>query len=479
MTDSNSKSSWVDYVIFGLSIFLVFCLIFESRIELPSLVGWLGRWHPLILHFPIVFIIITVFLGFTKMTFPKLLLEIMVISVLVTAISGFFLGKEAGEKGDLLFWHQWLGAGLAFLLVIFYQVERRLFGKAIVKKAFLVVMLVLVSLTGHYGGMVTHGEDYLALPTSKNSKKLPENPLIYAHVVAPILEDKCVSCHNPNKQKGALLMHNLEGLFKGGEHGNTLVSGNPDESELIKRLHLPLEEEEHMPPEGKTQLDSDEIAILERWIALGASDTLKYASLSPTEPLQSLVKNLMEPSAGDRWKELPIVADSTLQNLASDYLTITRMAGNSNALSIDVYLPPEYDSKPILDLERIAVNIVEFDLSGIPIGAEEVNLLTKCANLEWLELDKTPITNQDLGQLKSLTNLTLLKLYETSVTDESISTLLAFQNLKRLYIWGTKISSEGLEELTNQKPSVKIDNGMDNEIKDFFVSKDTLSAKEK
>lgn len=479
MTDSNSKSSWVDYVVLGLSIFLAFCLIFESRIELPSLVGWLGRWHPLILHFPIVLIIITIFLGFTQKTFPKLLLEIMVISVLVTAISGFFLGKEAGEKGDLLYWHQWLGAGLAFLLVIFYQLERRLLGKAIVKKTLLVVMLVLVSLTGHYGGMVTHGEDYLALPTSKKSKKLPENPLIYAHVVAPILEDKCVSCHNPNKQKGELLMHNLEGLLKGGEHGNTLVSGNPDESELIKRLHLPLEEEEHMPPEGKAQLDFDEIAILERWIALGASDTLKYASLLPTEPLQSLVKKIMEPSAEDRWKELPIVADSTLQKLASDYLTITRMAGNSNAVSVDVYLPPEYDSKPILDLERIAENIVEFDLSGIPIGSEEVNLLAKCTNLEWLELDKTPITDQDVRQLIALKNLSLLKIYETSVTDESIVALQSFENLKRLYIWETKISSEGLKELTNQKPNVKIDNGMDNEIKDFFVSKDTLSVKEK
>ena len=98
-----SKSRWVDYVVLGLSVFLIFCLLFESYIELPRLVSWVGRWHPLVLHFPIVLLLIAIFLGLTGKKVPHLLLTVGVLSALITAVSGFFLGKDALVKGDLLF----------------------------------------------------------------------------------------------------------------------------------------------------------------------------------------------------------------------------------------------------------------------------------------------------------------------------------------------------------------------------------------
>ena len=119
----STKIKWVDYVVFGLSLFLIFCLVFDSYIELPRLIAWLGRWHPLVLHFPIVLLLLCVFLGLTNKKIPKLLLTLAVIFALVTAISGFFLGKETGAKGDLLFWHQWLGGGLALLAAMWYWLD--------------------------------------------------------------------------------------------------------------------------------------------------------------------------------------------------------------------------------------------------------------------------------------------------------------------------------------------------------------------
>ena len=307
--------------------------------------------------------------------------------------------------------------------------------KKVYTKAIQVVLIGLVAITGHYGGMVTHGEDFLALPLEKRQEKIPENPIIYADVVTRILDDKCVSCHNPNKQKGQLLMTSLSELLKGGESGSTLVPGDPEESELIKRLHLPADDEDHMPPEGKTPLNGNEIAILERWVALGASDTLRLDQLRKTEPLAGLIKGMMEPDPLEKWAKLPKVADSTLQNLSSDYLTIKRMASNSDALSVDVYLPPEYDSKPITELKRVANNIVELDLSGLPVGQEEMAFVASCINLEWLELDKTPITDTEVEKLINLKNLALLKVYETSITDKSTSIFKNLPNLKNLYLW--------------------------------------------
>ena len=473
MAQKNS-TPWVDYVIFGLTVFLVFCLIFESFIDLPSLVAWLGRWHPLILHFPIVLLLMAAVIGLFNQIVPKLLLTIATLSALVTAITGFFLGTESVPKGDLLFWHQWMGAGVAILAVVWYWLSTNHLQQTYLVKGIQVVLILLVGLTGHYGGMITHGEDFLALPRSKKLEKIPDDPLIYEHIVYRVLDNNCIGCHNPNKKKGELLMTSISELIKGGESGPALVSGDPEKSELIRRLHLLVEDEEHMPPDGKKPLTDDEIQILERWIALGASDTLKLSHLDNSEPLVGMVKKMMDSGTKNSWAKLPKVADSTLQNLASDYVTIKRIASNSQALSISVYLPPEYDSKNITDLKRIANNIVELDLSGIPLGEKEMELVAMCKNLEWLEVDRTPITDAEFAKITGLENLRVLKAYETGISDESVAILKDFKGLKSLYVWDTQMSDQGLSELREAMPNLHLDYGIDPELKMEFIEKDTI-----
>ncbi|WP_149276797.1 c-type cytochrome domain-containing protein [Pareuzebyella sediminis] len=474
-----SKSLWLDYVILGLSIFLIFCLLFDSYIELPVILAWLGRWHPVVLHFPIVLLLIAVFLGLTGKTVPRVLLLAGVLSALVTAISGFFLGKEALVKGDLLYWHQWLGGGVALLASLWYALYGTRQGQGIYVKGIQVGLLIFIGLTGHYGGMVTHGEDFLALPADRKKNEIPENPNIYEHLVAVILDEHCVSCHNPNKQKGELLMNNYADLIKGGESGKTIVFGAPEKSEMIRRLHLPTEDEEHMPPDGKKPLNENEIKVLERWIALGASDTLRLNHVANTEPLVGLVKEMRAPDPMEKWLDLPQVADSTLKNLSSDYLTIERIAGNSNALSIDMYMPPEYDSSVITNLQRVANNIVELDLSAIPLGDEEMAVIGSFTNLEWLEIDKTPISDKQMENLASLKKLRLLKVFESSITDKSIPVLKNLTSLKNLYIWETGISASTLDELQRQRPGLSIENGFDKDISAFFTAADSIPKKEK
>ncbi|MFK5973981.1 MAG: hypothetical protein QM485_11990 [Flavobacteriaceae bacterium] len=470
-----SKNRWVDYSIFGLSVFLIFCLLFEANIELPVLVAWGGRWHPLILHFPIVLLLISIFLGLTGKNIPRKLLTVAVVSALITAISGFFLGKESVIKGDLLFWHQWLGGGMALLSAIWYWLQGLQLERTIYTKALQLVLLLLIGATGHYGGMVTHGEDFLALPTPKNQDKIPDNPLIYEHVVGRILENKCVSCHNPNKQKGELVMNSLDGLIKGGEVGNTIVPGDSEKSELIRRLHLPQDDDEHMPPEGKKPLSDTEIGILERWIALGSSDTMRLEHFESSEPLVALVKELMEPDPMEKWVHLPKIADSTLQHLSSDYLTIDRVANNSDALRIVAYLPPEYNPEYILALSRVALNIVELDFSGLPIGAQEIEMVASCVNLEWLELDRTPISDSEIDALKTLSKLRLLKVYHTSIGDSSIQVFQKLENLRRLYLWETNISQQALAELKLVKSGLLVNDGITEELKLFFAASDSIA----
>lgn len=471
---NTTRSRWLDYTIFGLSVFLIFCLIFESYIELPNLVAWLGHWHPVVLHFPIVLLLIAIFLGLTGKSIPSIILTIATIAALITAISGFFLGAASGGQGDLLFWHQWLGGGTAILAVLWYWLESSGLGQKVYSKGIQVVLAGLILFTGHYGGMITHGEDFLAIPSINSDAEIPENPLIYGDIVTRILDEKCVKCHNPNKKKGELLMTSITHLLKGGESGPSIIPGNSEESELIQRLHLPLTDEAHMPPEGEKNLTTSEIQILERWIVLGASDTLLLSHLDNSEPLFALIADMRIPDPIEKWTALPKVADSTLVRLSSDYVTITRLASNVDALGVNIYKPPTYSKELMLHLKPIAANIVQMDVSGLPIGKEELGLIASFSNLEWLEVDQTPISDSEVDTLRVLKKLKTLKIYDTGVGDKTLEVLKELENLDQIYLWKTEVSERALEKLKLERPSLLINTGIDQEIQASFEKRDSI-----
>ncbi|MEH6682549.1 MAG: c-type cytochrome domain-containing protein [Sediminicola sp.] len=470
-----NSGRWANFPIFGMTVFLVFCLLFESFLELPPLVGWLGHWHPLVLHFPIVLLLLVCIMGLLGKKVSTLLLTVTTLSALLTAITGFFLGSKALPKGNLLLWHQWLGAAVALLAVIWYWLRQNRLDKRPFASIIQVILIVLVGITGHYGGMVTHGEDFLALPIGNEGDKIPEDPFIYGHVVVPILENKCVSCHNPNKRKGELLMTDLDQLLIGGGTGPAIVANVPEKSLLLQRVHLPVDDEEHMPPDGKEPLTEEEIAILERWIALGASDTLRLTHLKADEPLSTLIKKQLMPQDGNEYRSFPKMADSVLLRLGTDYLTLQRISANSNALAVAVFLPPQYDPSILEGLREVALNIVSLDLSGLPLGPQEMEIVSLCRNLERLELDRTLVNDAGFKGLQGLTKLKLLKAYDTDLTDASMAVLQQMEGLQQLYVWDTQISGAALSQLKDRLPALQINTGIDPGIKESFIQGDTVS----
>ncbi len=103
----------------------------------------------------------------------------------------------------------------------------------------------------------------------------------FARDIQPLLETRCLECHNPNKVKGKLLMDTLANLIKGGEKGAAIVAGQPEKGELIKRVTLPKGDDDIMPPKGEP-LTAAQIAAVKQWIAGGAKvpDGLVMASKS-------------------------------------------------------------------------------------------------------------------------------------------------------------------------------------------------------
>ena len=89
----------------------------------------------------------------------------------------------------------------------------------------------------------------------------------FENEVRPILANRCYECHGEKKQKGGLRADHIGYLKAGGDTGPALVPGKPEESPLIEAVRYK-KSDFQMPP--KEKLPDSEVAILEKWIQLGA-----------------------------------------------------------------------------------------------------------------------------------------------------------------------------------------------------------------
>ncbi|MCA8952147.1 MAG: hypothetical protein KDE27_21740 [Planctomycetes bacterium] len=248
----------------------------------------LGRCHPLVLHLPLGLIPALVLLEFgaplLRRDSPRgpiaALAWLNAVGAALAAVTGLLLASENDSTGELLGNHKLAGIALGALCVISAiaaSVRRR--GPF---RVLLLLSFVVMLPTGHLGGSITHGKDFLFEPLEHSRTAKPPTPTgdngtepapigsEYERVIAPILERTCSKCHNPDKTKGELLLTTPEGIQRGGENGTVLVAGKPDESELLVRCLLPLDDDDHMPPEDKPQPSAEELAALRAWIAGGA-----------------------------------------------------------------------------------------------------------------------------------------------------------------------------------------------------------------
>ena len=115
-----------------------------------------------------------------------------------------------------------------------------------------------------------------------------------------IFEGSCLICHGSDGAYRETLLMEHDALIEGG----TVVPGNPNASELYKRLLGPTESGAQMPF-GQPQLPAQSIDTIRRWIVAGAPDwatipTTNSRFISPGEILKSIETHLNTLSAFDR-----------------------------------------------------------------------------------------------------------------------------------------------------------------------------------
>ncbi len=436
----------------------------------------LGRFHPLLVHLPIGVLMMAVLFHWLSDN-PKygvspqavrLLYGIGIGGALLSSITGFLLSNSGDYEGSTVALHMWLGIfTTALSLLVFARVAQQ---KKDAKWLSLLLLLFL-SLTGHFGGSLTHGDDYLtAAWIAEEKDAVAVKPIadvqqaaVYADVVQPLLQSKCYSCHGAQKKKGGLRMDTEAYLLKGGKGGEIISSGNAAESELIKRLLLPREDEDHMPPKQKPQLTEHQVALLHWWIEQGAPFDKKVAQLKQPQQLKPILAALQVGGSAPAAavipaRKVPPADAKAIKALQDKGVVVLPMDKESPWLALNFVTArfTDADASLLLPLKE---QVLMAKLNGIPIGDATLAALAQCTNMTVLQLNNTKITDVGLAKLQALSNLRSLSLVGTSVSAQGVAALRHLRQLQNLYLYQTGAGGKEALKLRTLFPKTALDTG--------------------
>lgn len=278
-------------------------MIFETLSELWI---WqlLGRMHPLIVHFPIGALLIAFFLEMLTMggKRPELrsgirwLVYIGTGTALLAVFFGLMLAYGGNYSETTLFYHQWGGITTAVLgsaaSWFVYRAGRT--GKKrdlnLYRGALATTVLVL-TVAGHFGASLTHGDDYITSVLPWNYDSIAEGEFdellteVSQHMemgdlsethknelnvgVRRIFASSCYRCHDSNEAEGGLVLNSEEAVMEGGDDGPIITPGQPGDSELMRRITLPKGHDDVMPQKGSS-LTEGQVELIRTWIEVGA-----------------------------------------------------------------------------------------------------------------------------------------------------------------------------------------------------------------
>ena len=423
-------------------------------INMENVSQFIGRFPPLLVHLPIGILLVAILFDAMAKTKRFQQLEGAVIMLYLlgglgatfSCLTGFLLSSSGDYEGSTLLRHQWLGISVAVVsFVIFYLRGKEVYQKSLVAKVCPLLLFIGISITGHLGGTMTHGDGYLLeyapapIQTVFGVREVQaevitniQEALVYEDLIVPLLREKCYKCHSDKKQKGKLRLDSPDFITMGGKSKTAILApGLPDESELIRRLHLPVSDKKHMPPKRSEALTDAQVQLLEWWIQTGASYDASVQQLPQEEAIKSVLVGLE-----GRRSEVLVEEDT-------EYPKVKINPADAKAIAalqaIRAVVLPVGQGNPLLSVNFI--NVAQ-------TGAAELALLEPIReHIVWLRMSDTDLDDSELAQLATFPNLTKLYLDDTQVTDAGIGTLTQLSHLRFLNLVGTQVSYAGLAQL--------------------------------
>ena len=447
---------------------------------MQDLVYFLGRFHVLALHLPIGMVLLTALVHWLsprhsprEQVLP-LLWGITALSAILTVALGLLHFSEGGFDGPSGTAHRAWGIGFTagtvivwFICLFNIRLYREWGGYACL------LLLVAVTMTGHYGGNLTHGSTYLVEYAPQGLRNLagmaPQREAVttlmaadpYLDVVAPMLDQHCGNCHNADKQRGQLDLSSLDALMVGGESGAVVLPGNARGSDLYRRVTLPQSHDDFMPAEGKTPLTESQVQILGWWIDAGLPVNTTLGSVGPNQEITALLAvelGLASPPLMPAARRYPAVSETVLANMTDLGWLVRPLAADSNGLVIGVWAPGQPVTREMLEaLSSAADAVVELNMASAGLHDDMLAALSDMPALEVLNVSNNGIGDEGLAIIGGYNALRVLNLYgNPAVTDAGLARLAALENLESLYVWGTATTTEGSNALQAALPDLVI-----------------------
>jgi uncharacterized membrane protein len=429
----------------------------------------IGHFHPLLVHLPIGILLLAFvlecmarWLGHAQLK-PAIRMAILLGlgAAVLSALSGWMLAEEGGYEEALLEKHRWWGIGTLGLFGLLWVLKDSRWYFPL----FSLAVLALTA-TGHFGGSLTHGSGYLFEAKTTENPAIstptpvfsPETP-IFKSIIQPILQEKCVSCHRPEKQKGKLLLTSEEGIAAGGKHGKIIVQGQPDSSNMLLRIRLPLHHDDHMPPSGKSQLSALEIKLLAWWIETGA-DFQALVKDKPLPPdLQQAILDAQAPPENPVFSlKISNASPQAIERLRSLHISVQALAPDKPWLSVSLAGQKSISAKHWSALESVADQLIALDLSHTDVN-DKALASRNFPHLNRINLAHTAVSNAVLPFLEKSAYLESVNLTNTLVDNGLQAIFPKLKQLKTVYVWQTKTTADAMASWQKQYSKLQIESG--------------------
>ena len=289
--------------------------------------------------------------------------------------------------------------------------------------------------------------------------------------VLPILQDRCIECHKaPYEQNGKLKEPKAGLRLDGGAHilhgsddGKVITPNHPSESPLYKRITLPSDDDDVMPPKGDP-LTTSQQEVIRKWIAQGVDFGTWVGATDGTEKFAELVKAKVKYSPAhhkfydEMAKGLKPLSEDVLRRVRESTGALVRPIGIGNPL-LEVRFLAESASSGDKDLAKLAPlrqHLCKLDLSRTRVTSECFATLKTFPRITRLDLRETKISDANLEGLAQLKYLSYLNLGGTEVGDAGLRKLLKCEKLQEVYLWKSSVTRLGVEGFRRRVPGLKI-----------------------
>jgi uncharacterized membrane protein len=447
---------------------------------------FLGRFHVLVLHLPIGIVLVAVALDFVARReryrelarAAPLLWGAAALSAVVTVTLGYLHFAEGGFAGPSGYAHRLFGTLTAVVIVLGWWLAVRGPARSWPRLATGLVALALLTITGHYGGNLTHGPtffiEYAPAPLrwllgAAEQRPRPTSVAAadpYLDIVQPLLEQRCGTCHNASKRSGSFTIATYESTLAGGDTGLAVVPRNLTASELYWRITRAPDDEDFMPAEGKTPLTADQVAILKWWIEAGAPRATTVGAVGADAEVAELLAAQLE--LEDAAPEAAAVAadPALVARLSAAGFLVRQVSQSDAALVVGVSSPgAQLDAAALAVLATAAPQIAELNLQNAALDDDGLASLGDLSSVTRLRLSRDAITDRGLHALERLPRLESLNLYgNAAITDAGLDSLARIPTLRRVYLWQTAVTAAGVARLRAARPDVNVELDTANDI---------------